>query len=166
MGAINWNLSTIVFATLVAMPFLGLILGESRLRRTTMAIYIGIVLAQSTSLFVTQKVEHVSKIANYVNYIPLAIFGITVLLMNAGHVPHHETSKKLSARIMIMAVLLSVLLFSSVLNFLPSHMREQVTSGSLILSTLYSTRLIWLVASVLWLIILNMWPQHDDKKKK
>ena len=165
MGELNWNLNSIIFATLIAVPFFGLIVGESRLKRTTFAVFVGIVIAQSTTALIQKQIENTQKAQSLYDYVPIILFGITVLLMNVGPVPHHETSKKLSFRIMILSALLTLLLASSVLTFVPEPIRNKATDASLVLSMIYSTRSIWLVAAVLWLIVLNMWPQHDPKKK-
>ncbi len=162
---LNWSISTILIILFVAAPFLGLLLGESRLKRTTLGAFVGIALALLVTqpLFYALDRWHFSWLTE--PRLGLGIFILTIILMNTGPLPKHETSHRLSIRIMILSLLLMTLLISAFLLFLPSGVSQKLVDQSTVVAFLDRTRVIWISAAAIWVIILNLWPNNDKYKK-
>ena len=94
------------------------------------------------------------------------LFVLTLLLLNIGPMSHSATSKRFSFRVLILSALMTTLLLSTTMLFLPEGTKDQALNQSLILSFLNSTRWIWIATAAGWVIILNLWPAHVDPKKK
>ena len=162
---LNWSISTIIVILLAASPFLGLVLGESRLKRTTLGTFVGIALALVVThpFFQFLSRWHIQSLTE--PRLALGIFVLMIVLMNMGPLPRHSTAHRLGFRVMILGFLLATLLFSSLLLFLPSDMAHKFSSQSTILAFLDSTRVIWISAAAIWLVIMNLTPTNDKLKK-
>jgi len=162
---LNWSISTIIVVLLAASPFLGLILGESRLKRTTLGTFVGIALALVVTHPFYQFLSRWNLKWLTEPHLALGIFLLMIVLMNMGPLPRHSTAHRLGFRVMILGFLLATLLFSSLLLFLPTDVAHKFSSQSTILAFLDSTRVIWISAAAIWLVVMNLTPTIDKPKK-
>lgn len=162
---LNWSISTIIVVLLAASPFLGLLLGESRLKRTSLGTFVGIALALVVThpFYVFLSRWHIKWLTE--PRLALGIFLLMIVLMNMGPLPRHSTAHRLGFRIMILGFLLATLLFSALLLFLPAELAHKLNDQSTILAFLESTRVIWIAAAAAWLVIMNLSPGKENYRK-
>ncbi len=161
----HFNSNLIILAALVALPIFGVMLGEGRLRRMTLAVFVGLVLAQTFTDIAFRWLSHWHLTLATKPNIALAIFGLSVVLLNLGPISKHGTLHRFSWRVIILSLLASALLVSNLLLFLPPATQAKLLHESQILTWLNQTRIIWMAAAVLWVVFLNLTPGKEHGKK-
>lgn len=165
---LSWSISTLVALILLVSPLLGLVVGESRLKRTTLAVFVGIVLAQMTAapifnFIVTWHWQFLKYLT--VPRLSLLIFILALVLLNLGPLPKHQTAQRLGLRLMVLSFLLVTLLICSIMTFLPDGTHRTLIDHSSLLHFFDNSRVAWIATAAVWLMILNLWPEGNKNRK-
>lgn len=159
---INFNAKALIVVGIILV--LGIVLGEHRAKRIAMGSFVGFIVADKLgqgAFNYLQKQTWGQGVS--LSTVQIVLFAAFVLLLTAGH--SEELGRgHINLKLIILSLLTSVFIIASLIGFLPPGSREQLVTDYNIAALIYNWQYGWLLATALWMALLNYLPKPDKKK--
>lgn len=164
MNLSSFSLNTKIIVVFGVFLLIGVLLGEGRLKKVTLATFAGLVVADNFA-------KPIDKFLSTRHFLSLSLAAIqaillitTIVLLSLGKMHKSEALGKSSLRGIILSILASVFIVTSTIHLLPPDIHDKILSQSTLIFLLYKLRIVWMGLTVVWLIILNIWPVPEKPK--
>jgi len=162
MPNINFNAKALMVVGLVVV--LGIVLGEHRAKRIAMGTFVGFIVADKLGAGAFNYLQNQSWGRSVsLSAVQIALFVSFMVLLTIGHSEEHGRGH-INLQLIILSLLTSIFVIASLIGFLPEESRTQLTTDYNIAAMIYGWQYIWLLATAVWMVILNFWPKPDHKK--